>query len=193
MTSIVPRGNLPVPRIAPRSPQWMLDQLPVGMLDGDFFVRFVSIFQELGSTLLEDADNIDNIVDVSVAPDAMVRWLGSWIGGGTIDPSLAVDLQRRIVTSAAQTLTWRGTAPGLARFLELASGGPVDVRDGGGVWVDGDAPTDTAWVVMAVQSTGWMPEADFIDLVQDEVPAHVRAELYVGERLVWQSDSEEIR
>ncbi len=190
MTSIVPRGNLPVSRTAPRSPQWMLDQLPVGMLDGDFFVRFVSIFQELGNSLLEDADNIDNVLDVTVAPDSMVRWLGSWIGGGAIDESLPDELQRRIVVSAARTLTWRGTARGLARFLELASGGPVDVRDGGGVWVDGDAPSDTAWVVMAVESTGWMPEADFVALVRDEVPAHVRAELYVGERLVWQSDAE---
>ena len=52
MTSIVPRQN-PLPegiRTGPRSPHWMLNQLPVGMLDGDFFVRFVSIFQELGGT-----------------------------------------------------------------------------------------------------------------------------------------------
>jgi phage tail-like protein len=111
MTSIVPRDSaLPDGvRSSARSDYWMLDQLPVGMLDGDFFVRFVSIFQELGTTLLEDADNIDNLVDLSVAPDVMVRWLGSWIGGGTIDPSLPHELQRRIVSSAAHTLTWRGS------------------------------------------------------------------------------------
>ena len=79
MTSLVPgarrrcRPGGDQPR---RSPQWLLNQLPVGMLDGDFFVRFVSIFQELGATLLEDADNIEHLADVSVAPDAMVRWLG---------------------------------------------------------------------------------------------------------------------
>jgi len=132
MTSIVPRDSaLPDGvRSSARSAYWMLDQLPVGMLDGDFFVRFVSIFQELGTTLLEDADNIDNLVDLSVAPDVMVRWLGSWIGGGTIDPSLPHELQRRIVSSAAHTLTWRGTARGLKLFLELASGGPAEVTDG---------------------------------------------------------------
>ncbi|GAB2460647.1 phage tail protein [Jatrophihabitans fulvus] len=194
MNSLVPRGGrAPVPTSRPRarrSESWMLDQLPVGMLDSDFFVRFVRIFQDLGSTLLEDADNVDNILDVAVAPDALVRYLGSWIGSASVDPELPVELQRRIVRSAAETLTWRGTPQGLARFLELASGGPVSVRDGGGVWVDGDAPDNTAWVVMSVRSTGWMPEKDFVELVRDEVPAHVRAVLYVGERIVWRSNED---
>jgi len=194
MTSIVPRDSaLPDGvRSSARSAYWMLDQLPVGMLDGDFFVRFVSIFQELGTTLLENADNIDNLVDLSVAPDVMVRWLSSWIGGGTIDPSLPHELQRRIVSSAAHTLTWRGTARGLKLFLELASGGPAEVTDGGGVWRAGEAPADTTWVSMSVQSTGWMPENDFVELVRDEVPAHTRAELFVAGRCVWRSYGEPI-
>ena len=192
MTSIVPRGTAIPARViaAPRSPQWMLEQLPVGMLDSEFFVRFASIFQEIATTLLEDADNIDNVVDLAVAPDAMVRWLGSWIAGGSIDPSLPHELQRRIVKSAAHTLTWRGTARGLQLFLELTSGGPAEVRDGGGVWRADEAPEDTAWVTMTVRSTGWMPEDDFVALVRDEVPAHVRAELYVGDRCVWRSERE---
>ena len=192
MTSLVPRHNqLPDGiRTAPRSPHWMLNQLPVGMLDGDFFVRFVSIFQELGGTLLEGADNIPNLLDVTVAPDAMVRWLGSWIGGGAIDPSLPHELQRRVVRSTAHTLGQRGTARGLQHFLELISGGPAEVTDGGGVWRDGDAPEDSAWVSMRVDSTGWMPVGDFVAFVRDEVPAHVRAELFVGPDCVWRSDGE---
>jgi phage tail-like protein len=190
MTSLVPRDDA-LPRgirTAPRSPHWMIDQLPVGMLDGDFFVRFVSIFQDVASTLLDDADNIDNIVDLTVAPDAMVRWLNSWIGGGAIDPSLSDELQRRIVRSAAQTITWRGTRAGLRRFLEIMSGEPAEVSDGGGIWRDGDAPPDTAWVRMTVMSTGWLPEPDFVELVRDEVPAHARAELYLRDRCIWHSD-----
>ncbi len=185
---------VPVPDLLPdgvrqvrRNANWMLNQLPVGMLDSDFFVRFVSIFQELGSSLLEDADNIDHLLDVSVAPDAMVRWMASWLGMQAIDPSLPDTLQRRIVRSAAETLAWRGTAAGLRRFLELVSGGPADVEEGGGVWRDGEAPADTAWVRLRVESTGWLQQADFVALVRDEIPAHVRAELVVGERTVWDS------
>lgn len=195
MTSLVPRGNaLPEGvRLAARSPTWLLDQLPVGMLESDFFARFVSIFQTVAGTLLEDADNIDNLLDLTVAPDSMVRWLSSWIAGSTVDPSLPVELQRRIVGSSAETLTWRGTRHGLERFLELASGEPASVVDGGGVWRTDEAPADTAWVTMRVRSTGWMSQRDFVELVRDEVPAHTRASLYVGDVRVWSSDDEQER
>lgn len=168
----------------------MLDQLPVSMLSHDFFVRFVSIFQELGDSLLEDADNVEHVTDATVAPAPMLPYLASWIGVETIDDSQPEGLQRRIVSSAAKTLTWRGTARGLRSFLELISEGPAEVEEGGGIWRAGDAPEDTAWVAMWVQSTGLLELEDFIDLVRDEVPAHVRAELFVGQERVWTSEEE---
>ena len=173
-----------------RSPSWMLDQLPVQMLDHDFFVRFVSIFQEVGSTLLEDADNVEHVADPTVAPGSMLPYLASWIGVETIDDSQPESLQRRIVSGAAATLTWRGTAHGLRSYLELISEGPAEVEEGGGIWRSGDAPHDTAWVVMRVASTGLLELVDFVDVVRDEVPAHVRAELYVGAERVWSSEEE---
>jgi phage tail-like protein len=193
MTSVVPRSVPSNPdriRRAPRSPNWLVDQLPVGMLDSDFFVRFVGIFQNIGGSLLEDADNVDNIVDTTVAPDGMVRWLASWIGAQTIDESVPDELQRRIVRGAARSLTWRGTAVGLRQFLELTSGGAAEISDGGGIWRDGQAPADTAWVKMTVESVGWLEEDDFVALVRDEIPAHVRAELFVGQRRIWSSDDD---
>jgi phage tail-like protein len=167
---------------------WLLEQLPNGLLDSEFFVRFVSIFQELAETLTANADNVENLVDVKVAPDSMVRWLGSWIGLDAIDAELPDELQRRIVESAADTLVWRGTARGLRRFLEIITGAPATVEDSGGVWREGEAPGGAAWVRMQVESTGWMPEGDFAAIVRDEVPAHVYAELRVGDRLIWTSE-----
>lgn len=190
MTSIVPRsGAVPVGvRKAARSRVWLLEQLPNGLLDSEFFVRFVSIFQELAETLTADADNVEHLVDVKVAPEGMVRWLGSWIGVDGIDASLPPALQRRIVESAADTLAWRGTARGLRRFIEIITGESASVEDSGGVWREGEAPGGEAWVRMHVASTGWMPEADFAAIVRDEVPAHVHAELWVGDRLIWTSE-----
>ena len=173
-----------------RSPTWMLDQLPVSMLDQDFFVRFVSIFQELGTALLEDADGIEHVADAHVTPAPLLPYLASWIGVETIDDSQPESLQRRIVAGAAKTLTWRGTARGLRSYLELISEGPAEVEEGGGIWRAGEAPEDTAWVVMRVRSTGLLELDDFIDVVRDEVPAHVRAELYVGPDRVWTSEEE---
>jgi phage tail-like protein len=167
---------------------WLLEQLPNGLLDSEFFVRFVSIFQELGESLVANADNVDNLADVKVAPDSFVRWLGSWIGINGIDAELPDELQRRIVESAADTLVWRGTTRGLRRFLEIISDGPATVEDSGGIWREGEAPGGAAWVRMRVESTGWLPEANFATIVRDEVPAHVHAELRVGDRLIWSSE-----
>jgi phage tail-like protein len=170
---------------APRDPQWLINQMPVGMLESDFFVRFLSLFQEVATTLLDGADNVENIVDPTIAPDAMLRWMASWIGVDSVDRSLPDELQRLIVRSSSETMSWRGTKAGLTRFLEMTSGGAAEVVDGGGVWREGEAPSDTATVRMTVASTGWLGEADFIALLRDEVPAHVRAELYIGDRLAW--------
>lgn len=185
----VSHRNLPSGQLQPRrDPDWMLHQLPVQLVAHDFFRRFVSIFQELGTTLLEDADNIDHIVDVTVAPPAFVRWLGSWISAQPVDESLPEELQRRMVASAARLLTWRGTAVGLREYLELLSGAPAVVEDGGGIWRAGETPADPAWVILRVGSTGQLAREEFIELVRDEVPAHARASLYVGNELVWTSE-----
>ena len=173
--------------LAPRDPLWMVNQLPVGMLDSSFFVRFVSLFQELANSLLENADNIEHVVDPTVAPGSMVRWLGSWIGLDAIDLQLPSELQRLVVRSSGRTLALRGTKAGLTEFLQMTSGAPAEVTDGGGVWREGQAPADTAFVRMSVASTGWLEEEDFIALLRDEIPAHVQAELWIAGRLAWSS------
>ncbi|WP_448071452.1 phage tail protein [Georgenia yuyongxinii] len=168
--------------------QWLVSQLPPGMLTDDFFTRFVGIFQEQADTLLAHAQNMQHLADPTITPPAMLRWLASWIGLDGVDAAMPEDVQRRLVAGAARILARRGTPAGLRAFLELFSGGPATVTDGGGVWVEGESPADAAWVVMKVVSTGVLEEADFVALVQDEVPAHVRAELWVGSRRVWPVD-----
>ena len=123
---------LPVRTRPRRDPDWMLQQLPVSMAGEEFFARFVRIFQSIGTTLFDDADNIDHVLDTTVAPVEMVRWLGSWIGMTSLDESLPEDLQRRIVSSAARTLAWRGTARGLRTYLELITGTDRAGRGGRG-------------------------------------------------------------
>jgi len=183
--------RVPGPVNVQRPEDWLLQQLPMQMLSNDFFVRFVSIFQEVGSTLLEDADQIDHFVDLTVTPVETVRWLGSWIGVQGLDDAMPESLQRRIVASAARTLTWRGTATGLHAFLELVSGSEARVEEGGGVWRSDEVPQDTAWVRMWVAGTGSLATEAFVAMVKDEVPAHVRAELHVGDERVWDSENDE--
>lgn len=168
-----------------RRQDWLLAQLPVGMLEDEFFRRFTSIFQEVATSYLEVADGIDHLADVTVAPTPLVPWLGSWIGVRSIDPSLPEALQRRIVRRSAEVLAWRGTRRGLVGFLELLSGGEVEVEESGGVHREGEGPTGPPIVRMRVRSTGWVPEPDFVAMVREELPAHVAFELHVGDRRVW--------
>lgn len=174
-----------------RPADWLLRQLPYGMLSEDFFVRFVSIFQEQGGTLLQHADNLPYLADVDVTPTAMVRQMGHWLGMPGIDTSYPAATQRRILRTAAQTLQWRGTVRGLTHLLELYSGGPVHVIESGGVYGEGAAPDGPAWAVLEVDSTGPLSESDFLALVLDEVPAHVQVEVRVASRTVWPVLAEE--
>lgn len=168
-----------------RPADWLLRQLPHGMLAEDFFVRFVSIFQAQAETLLQHADNLPYLADIDLAPAEMVQEMARWLGLPGIDASYPPDAQRRILRTAAQTLQWRGTVAGLTRLLELYSGGPVRVTDSGGVFAEGEVPDDVAWTVLEVEATGPLAEADFLALVLDEVPAHVHVEIRVAGRRIW--------
>jgi phage tail-like protein len=168
-----------------RRPDWLVGQLPMGMLEDDFFVRFVSLFQDVASSLLDGVDNVPNALDVTVAPPAAVRWLGSWIGAGYIDPSLDERLQRHLVHEAGQALAWRGTRRGLEVFLRAVTGDDAIVEESGGIRTEGDGGNADPWVRVQARSTGWMSDGDFLALVADEVPANVRLEVAVGDRTIW--------
>lgn len=173
-----------------RRANWLLNQLPMGMLDDDFFIRFVSIFQELGTTLLDGAENIPNAVDTTVAPPELVRWLGSWLGVTSIDASLPDELQRRLVHQAGRNLAWRGTRQSLQNFLEVLTGAPAEIEETGGIVralaADGVEETPRPRRVrIRITSAGWLSEPDLVELVADEIPAHVAWELHLGDRQLW--------
>jgi len=168
-----------------RRDDWLLAQLPVGMVEDEFFRRFVSIFQDVATTVLDGVDNIDYVTDTTVNPEPMVQWMAEWIGTPGLDSTLPHGTQRQIVQTAGRMLASRGTRHGLGQFLQLVSGGPVSIEDGGGVYGEGHAPSDAAWVRIRVPSTGWLTDEDFLRLVIDEVPAHVAAEIWVADRRLW--------
>jgi phage tail-like protein len=165
-----------------RNPDWLVAQLPVGMVQEDFFRRFVSIFQEVASTSLDAIDNLVNVPDPSVAPVPLLPWLGSWVGTPAIDGSLPEHVQRDLVRTGSAALAWRGTRRGLVPFLELVAGGPVELRETGGIWREGEAPRVPPRVAIRMPSAGWLSDEDLLSLVREEVPVNVELELWVGDR-----------
>lgn len=163
----------------------MTDQLPAHLLGDPFFRRFVGIFGELADGLRDHANGLEHVVDVSVAPDPLVRYLGRWLGLESIDPSLPVERQRDMVRGAGRLLAWRGTRTGLTGFLELVTGAPVAMSEGGGVFRQGEAPRGPVPVRIEVGYTGQVTDEHLLVLLRNELPADVEFDLRVGRRVVW--------
>lgn len=168
-----------------RRDDWLIWQLPVGMTDDDFFVRFVTIFQRLADTVLDQIDTLPHMFDPTVAPDNMVRQMAEWFGVDWVDSSLDDRLQRQIVLGYADLIAWRGTKVGLRKLLQLLTGGPVEVQDSGGVFAKEEAPGGPPHVRLDVQNAGWNKVDDLIRIVRAELPATVTFDLWVGSEQVW--------
>jgi phage tail-like protein len=168
-----------------RRDDWLIHQLPMGMVEDEFLVRFLSIFQDVADTVVSQIDNLPHVFDSTVAPPTMVRTLGHWVGLDWIDPSLPDALQRKIVRVYFSLLRWRGTKRGMRALLELISEAPATVEETGGIFQEGQSPIGAGHVVLRVRSTGWATEADLLRIVEAELPASVTFELFVGDRRIW--------
>jgi phage tail-like protein len=138
-----------------RRDDWLLHQLPVGMVEDDFLYRFVSIFQRVADTAMHQIDTLPHVFDPTVAPEPMVQTMARWLGVEWLDSSLDGRLQREIVLRYSELIQWRGTKRGLTRLLELLSGAPATVRDSGGIFPEGESPAAAPHVRIDVESTGW--------------------------------------
>ena len=178
---------------SPAGPNWLVEQLPVGMLEDDFLVRFTSIFQGVADTLVAAVDTIDAVTDLTLAPDPFVRWLGRWIDAypcpGEAAQTPGGPRERAWVQAQAQTLTGRGTRPGLELMLqELCGGRPVRVIDGGGVYPAGQCPPgDPAWLQVELPVLEQVTVSDVLGLIRSEVPVQVAVHLVVEGIVVDQS------
>jgi phage tail-like protein len=156
----------------------------MGMTEDDFFVRFVSIFQEVGGTVFDQIDMLPFVFDTAVAPDALVRAIGSWVGLDWVDPSLPDLAQRRLVRGYSALLPWRGTRKGLTELLHLITGVEPDIVDSGGVYLENEAPASVPHVRISVSASGPATDQDLLRIVREELPATVTFELEVAGRRV---------
>jgi len=162
-----------------RHPEWLLQQLPAGMLNDDFFRRYMGIFQNMADTYLDHIDAIEHVFDPSVAPLPMVGAMGRWIGLDYLDEEIPPAAQRRVVQQYSALVGARGTAKGLQGLLEALTGARVEVRDRGGIYYDRPAPADTPSHVDITVGAAATPDpvqlddVDLVRIVRRELPASV--------------------
>jgi phage tail-like protein len=184
-------GGLPVTtseRLAERlgyGAGWLTGVLPLGMQGDEFLVRFVSIFEEVASTMRSAADSITRVADVDVTTPGMVRYLGSWVGALAMDSRLPLEHQRAIARATGATLGRRGTADGVRIVLTALTGAPVEVVDDGGVFREGEAPPSSGAVRVRATSLGHLREQELVDLVLGAVPAHLEVTVECGDTVLY--------
>ena len=174
-----------------RDQEWLLNQLPDGMLSDDFFRRYVKIFQHLADTYLDQIDAIEHVFDPSVAPLPMVGAMGRWIGLDYLDEEIPPAAQRRVVKRYSALVGARGTAKGLQGLLEALTGAPVDVSDRGGVFYGRPAPVETDPHVDIAVGPGAtadpvkLDDADLVRIARRELPAAVTFTMRRGGRTIY--------
>lgn len=162
---------------------WLVGAMPVVMQEDYLLARFVSIFEEISSSVRYAVEKSVEVADVTVAPGPMLRYLGDWVQAPALHDQLPITVQRRIVRAAGETMAERGTAGALERLLTSVTGATFTVHDSGGVFADGAAPIGPTTVVVRCSGTGHLTEAEVRKLLRDEVPAHVPIEVFFSEAI----------
>ena len=158
---------------------WLTGQLPMGVREDDFTVRFATIFERLAESIRADADNVEYVADSAVTPLPVLAYLGRWMGIDLVDPRLDPDHQREVVEALGHTLTRRGTAGALQELLEALTRGQVWVTDSGAVIGDEDVPTYRP-VDVHLSRLGHLRMHEVEAIVRAEVPDHVPVRVTVA-------------
>jgi phage tail-like protein len=172
---------------------WLVGALPLVMQSDDFLVRFLSIFEEVATTLRASADSISRISDVDVTSPEMVRYLGEWVTAQAVDSRLPLPVQRNIVHATGSTLGHRGTAAALRTVLEAVTDAAVEVVDAGGVFRDGEAPAGPGVVTVRAATLGHLRDSEFVDLVLGAVPANVPVVIECAGRTLYPASPRGVR
>jgi phage tail-like protein len=151
--------------------------LPAMLQADPFCVRFTEGLDPLLAPVLSTIDNIDAYVDPWLTPPDFLDWLAGWFGL-ELDATWPEERQRGLVANALEVARWRGTLIGLVLLIELYTGAPVDIDDGGGVSASDDpaAPLPGrpgSRVVVRYTRHDTVDEARLRRLVREAVPAHL--------------------
>ena len=168
------------------SPHPLGAHLPALYQSQDTFALGLAIaFDRVLAPIFASLDNFEAYLDPTLAPPDFVEWLGTWVGAAP-DDSWTPERLRQFVAQAVALYRVRGTRRGLAAYLELLTGGEVEVQESGGTassTVSG-APfpgRPDLEVVVTLRGEGTAADVDRLEaLVAACKPAHVRHHVAVA-------------
>ena len=159
------------------STQPIASLLPAMLQADEFCVRFTQGLDPVLAPVLSTIDNVDVYVDPWLTPPDFLDWLAGWFGL-ELDATWPEERRRALVANALELGRWRGTVIGLALLVELYTGAPAEIDDGGATVASDDPaeplPGRLVNVVTVRYTEG--PDVDAARLqrlVRDAVPAHL--------------------
>ena len=88
--------------------------------------RFLMLFESFQAPVSQQIRQIPYYFDPTVTPADMLPWLASWLDL-TLDPEWPESRRRALLKSARRLYQKRGTATGLREYLEIYTGGEVQI------------------------------------------------------------------
>lgn len=175
---------------------WLVEQLPRPMAEDPFLRQYVALIQEMATGIRQQVDDIPSFVDVHVAPEPFVRWMGQWLGL-TVEPTIADAEERerrlrRLVEEVGSLFVRRGTRAGLEGLLTALTGEAAHVDDTGGVFRSGQAEPNAKHAVVYLNGTGGIDEQALLRLVSAEIPVDVSFEFRIGQREIVMADADDM-
>ncbi|HEY9076325.1 MAG TPA: phage tail protein I [Anaerolineaceae bacterium] len=105
-----------------------LRYLPEIYRQDELMGRFLMLFESFWSPIENQIVEIDRFFDPAICPPEFLPWLGSWLGS-RFDRNLPVERQRSLLKSAVTLYRCRGTRPALQQYLEIYTGGRVEIHE----------------------------------------------------------------
>jgi phage tail-like protein len=164
--------------------QERLQQLPTKVFSQDeqissFLHRYLAIFDGFMSELDGPATARHALLDPAATPAEVLAWLSGFVGL-VLDERWPVSVQRAIIAEAAWLFRFRGTVPGLTRFLVLYTGARVFLIEkfrlrGIGTIGEGEGPESRSILGAGFRVGGAIAQQDFNPIsgsVEDAFETH---------------------
>lgn len=99
------------------------------MYAGDEFLnRFLFIFEDTLTPLMQLAGNLHYYFHPMTTPAELVEWLATWMNL-VLDDSWSLEQRRKLIYSAADLYSRRGTKRGLIEYLQLYAGVEPEISE----------------------------------------------------------------
>ena len=159
--------------------------LPGVYLEDSLAQRFTEGLDTVLAPIFLTLDCLDAYLDPWLTPRDFLPWLASWVGL-ELDETWPESRQRAMVAAIARLHRDRGTHRGLVDYLQLLTGGEVELTESGGArWSaePGTAPPGTPspqlQVIVRVSDPNSVNRVRLDRAVRDARPAHLPYQVQV--------------